>query len=108
MKKNRTDKISDGGFMITHYGYQDGSGKYYVSIDAEKCDACSICIDKCPQKTLVIDTVLLDLDDKQVAAVNEANRKKLQYVCAACHQNKEVHCVLACEKGAIVATWEKN
>jgi ferredoxin len=43
--------------MIIHYGYADGSGKYYVSIDAEKCDACEICIEKCPQKALKIDTV---------------------------------------------------
>jgi Fe-S-cluster-containing hydrogenase component 2 len=94
--------------MIIHYGYEDGSGKYYVSIDAEKCDGCSSCINKCPQKALVIDAVLIDLEDKPVAVVHEAHRKKLQYSCASCHQDKEIHCVQACEKGAIGATWQKK
>jgi len=36
--------------MIIHYGYKDGSGSYYVTIDADKCDACNACIEKCPQE----------------------------------------------------------
>lgn len=94
--------------MIIHYGYEDGSGRYYVSIDAEKCDACNACIEKCPENVLQIDTVMVDLDDKQVAVVDDAKRKKLQYTCAVCHQGKEIPCILACEKGAITATWEKK
>jgi ferredoxin len=94
--------------MITHYGYEDGSGRYYVSIDAEKCDACNNCIDKCPQKSLVIDTVMLDLDDKEVAVVHEKHRKKLQYGCGPCHHDDVVHCVKACNKGAIGTTWQKK
>jgi ferredoxin len=92
--------------MIIHYGYEDASGKYYVSIDAEKCDACNICIEKCPEKVLKIDMVMLDLDDKPVAVVHESHRKKIQYTCASCHQKKELHCVQACAKGAISATWK--
>jgi NAD-dependent dihydropyrimidine dehydrogenase PreA subunit len=92
--------------MITHFGYTDGSGKYYVSIDDEKCDGCKSCVEKCPQKILTIDTVMVDLDDKDVAAVLESQRKKIKYTCASCHQGKELPCVLACTKGAIGATWE--
>jgi ferredoxin len=94
--------------MIIHYGYEDGSGKYYVSIDAEKCDACNACIEQCPQSVLKIDTVMIDIEDKQVAVVDEAQRKKIQYTCASCHQMKEIPCVRACEKGAIAATWQKK
>jgi ferredoxin len=94
--------------MIIHYGYEDGSGRYYVSIDAEKCDACTACIEKCPQKILTIDTVMIDLDDKQVAVVLETQRKKIQYTCASCHQGNGIPCVQACQKGAIAATWEKK
>lgn len=94
--------------MIIHYGYSDGSGKYYVSIDAEKCNACKICIEKCPQNALKIDTVMIDIEDKQVAVVHEAHRKKIQYTCASCHQKKEIHCAQSCKKGAIAATWEKK
>lgn len=97
--------------MIIHYGYNDGSGSYYVSIDAEKCDACNACIEICPEQALKIDTVMIDLDDKPVAVVDETSRKKLQYVCAACHlknQAEEIPCIRACEKGAIATTWEKK
>ena len=92
--------------MIIHYGYQDGSGKYYISIDAEKCNACAACIERCPRQALVIDTVMIDLDDKPVATVRDAVRKKIHYTCASCHEGKDVRCVQACEKGAITATWE--
>ena len=97
--------------MIIHYGYKDGSGSYYVSINAEKCDACYTCIEKCPEQILKIDTVLVDLDDKQVAVVDEASRNKLQYICATCHKQNQVTempCSCACKKGAISTTWEKN
>lgn len=92
--------------MITHYGYTDGSGTFYVSIDAEKCNGCRSCIEICPQKILTIDTVMLDLDDKEVAVVHESQRKKIKYTCASCHQGNEIPCVRSCEKEAIVATWE--
>lgn len=94
--------------MVIHYGYQDGSGKYYVSINAEKCDACAACIEKCPQKVLVLEEVMIDLDFKQAAAVHNEHRKKLQYTCASCHEGKKIHCFEVCPKGAIVATWQKN
>jgi ferredoxin len=94
--------------MIIHYGYEDASGKYYVSIDAEKCDACNACIEQCPQKALKIDTVMIDIEDKQVAVVDEMQRKKLQYVCAPCHQGEEAPCSRACEKKAIATTWKKK
>ena len=94
--------------MIIHYGYEDGSGQYFVSIDAEKCNACVACIEICPQKILAMDTVMIDLDFKQAAVVLEAQRKKIKYTCASCHEGKEIPCVQACEQGAIVATWEKK
>ncbi len=94
--------------MIIHYGYTDGSGKYYVSIDAEKCDACNACIEQCPENVLILDMVMIDIDDKQVAVVDEVQRKKLQYTCAGCHQGDKIPCVQACEKGAITTTWEKK
>jgi ferredoxin len=62
--------------MIIHYGYADASGKYYVSIDAEKCDGCNSCIERCPEKALKIDTVMVDLDDKQGPCLMRLNGKK--------------------------------
>lgn len=92
--------------MLIHYGYQDGSGTYYVSIDAEKCNACSDCIKECPEQILELDTVMIDLDDKSVAVVEESQRKKIKYTCASCHGKNEIPCARACEKGAITTTWE--
>jgi ferredoxin len=92
--------------MIIHYGYTDASGKYYVSIDAEKCNTCKACIEKCPQKILTLENVMIDLDFKDVAAVTEAQRKKLKYTCGPCHEGKEIPCVQSCREGAIVATWQ--
>ena len=94
--------------MVIHYGYTDGSGKYYVSIDAEKCNSCAVCVEKCPQKILTMEIVMIDLDFKEAAAVIETERKKIKYTCAPCHEGKDVPCVRACEMGAIVATWQKN
>jgi Fe-S-cluster-containing dehydrogenase component len=94
--------------MIIHYGYEDGSGRYYVSIDAEKCNACNDCIERCPQKVLAMDTVMIDIEDKNVAVVLESQRKKLKYTCAPCHEGNNIQCVQACQTGAIVATWEKK
>lgn len=94
--------------MIIHYGYEDGSGRYYVSINAEKCDACNACIEKCPQKIITIDTVMIDIDDKRVAVVDESFRKKIRNTCGECHKQKTIHCVQACSKGAVATTWEQK
>ena len=41
--------------MITHYGYTDGSGEYYIVIDSDKCNGCGKCVQKCPQKALELE-----------------------------------------------------
>ena len=91
--------------IITHYGYQDGSGQYYIGIDAEKCDGCNRCVEDCLQGTLELVTVMVDLEDKVVAGVTDEHRKKLRYTCAPCKRGEEAPCVLACEKAAITHTW---
>ncbi len=54
--------------MITHYGYIDGSGEYYIVVDSDKCIGCGKCVEVCPQKALVLVTEFIDLEDKTVAA----------------------------------------
>ncbi len=34
--------------MITHYGYIDGSGEYFIVVDSDKCVGCGKCITACP------------------------------------------------------------
>ena len=53
--------------MISHFGYADGSGEYYIVIDSDRCDGCGICVEKCPQGALEMVIELVDLEDKTVA-----------------------------------------
>ena len=108
--------------MIANYGYKDGSGEYFISIDTDKCNGCEKCLEACPQN--VFETGSDDADpfrEELVAKVGEANRKKLRYTCAPCKQylttlsgvkteesDKEIAklpCVVACETGAIGHSW---
>jgi Fe-S-cluster-containing hydrogenase component 2 len=93
--------------VITHYGYIDGSGEYFISIDSDKCNDCRKCVENCPQSALELVTEFIDLEDKTVAAVSELHRKKIRYTCAECNpQNNKTPCVLACAQGAIRCVWK--
>ena len=93
--------------MIMHYGYSDGSGEYYIIIDTDKCNGCGKCAKKCPQGTLGLETVFIDLEDKNVVSVGEESRKKIKYSCSACKpENDGAPCVLACETKAIKCNWK--
>ena len=93
--------------MITHFGYSDGSGEYYVIVDTDKCNGCGKCVKKCPQTALQLETIFIDLEDKTVASVTEEHRKKIKYTCASCKpEANKAPCVLACEAKAINCTWK--
>jgi len=92
--------------IIMHYGYSDGSGEYYIVIDAEKCDGCGKCMEQCPQSALEIVTLLVDLEDKAVAAVTEQHRRSIKYTCSSCKpESKRTPCVRACPQKAIESVW---
>jgi len=92
--------------LITHYGYIDGSGEYYIVIDSDRCSGCGKCIQKCPEKALILETEFIDLEDKIVVAVAEEYRKKIKYTCAACKPERgSTPCVLACEAKAVKCIW---
>ena len=46
--------------MLSNYGYEDGSGSYYITIDTDKCCECEDkpCLDACPHEILQ-----MELDD---------------------------------------------
>jgi Fe-S-cluster-containing hydrogenase component 2 len=93
--------------IITHYGYSDGSGEYYIIIDAEKCNGCGECVKQCPKGALELITVTVDIDDKLVAAVTEEHRKKIKYTCSPCKpESGRTPCVVACKQKAITCTWK--
>jgi hypothetical protein len=53
-----------------------------------------------------METQMIDLEDKNVAAVAEEHRKKIKYACQPCKpENGKTPCVLACEFEAIKCVW---
>lgn len=91
--------------MLVHYGYQDGSGDWFISIDTGRCGECvtKACVAACPVGVLEI--VEDDYGD-EVAAVTEAHRKKIKYSCAPCQAGPgPPPCQAACSGGAIRHSW---
>ena len=94
--------------MIANYGYKDGSGDFFISIDTDKCNGCGDCVPVCPETVLEVrDNDFDPLADEEMAAVTEAHRKKIKYSCSACKSGgtSKLPCVGACELDAIVHSW---
>lgn len=91
--------------MIANYGFKDGSGDWYVTIDTDKCNGCSKCVEVCPAHALEIAEDEYDpFGEEQFARVVMEERKKIRYTCAPCKPGfgtEPPPCVAACEPGAI-------
>jgi len=95
--------------MIANFGYTDGSGEYFITIDTEKCDGCGDCVSVCPAQVLEIRENEFDpLAEDDMAVVTEKHRKKIKYSCAPCKpvgSDKIPPCIEACEPDAITHSW---
>ena len=95
--------------MIANYGYKDGSGEYFITIDTDKCDGCGKCVPACPEKVFEVGQDQADpLREEPVAMVTDEQRKKLKYTCAPCKPTggvPKLPCEVACEPGAITHSW---
>ena len=96
--------------MLANYGYKDGSGEFFITLDTDKCDGCGACVPVCPGRVfLVADEDPNDpMREEPVAVVNDEQRKKLKYVCAECKPAGErpaLPCVAACPAQAISHSW---
>jgi ferredoxin len=91
--------------MRANYGYKDGSGEFFITIDSNLCNSCEDCVTACPAG--VLEMITDDYDDV-VAAVTEEHRKKIKYSCAECKpidSRPQLPCVAVCEPGAIEHSW---
>ena len=97
--------------MKANYGYKDGSGEFFITIDTDLCDGCGECVTACPAGVMLVGEDENDpLNDEEVAKVSDQERKKLKYTCqnAGCKpsgQSGAERCVLACRPGAISHSW---
>jgi hypothetical protein len=93
--------------MIANYGYRDGSGEYYLTIDTDRCLDCEgrWCVDACPQALFVIEA---DDYDDEVATIVIAARKQLKEKCSGCKGSggyRTLPCTTACVPAAITHSW---
>jgi len=97
--------------MIANYGYEDGSGFYYITIDTDVCLKCADhpCVKVCPSGVYAIE---MDDYDDMVAVVAETSRKRLRELCASCKgQNggggteRRLPCTDACKGGGLRHSW---
>jgi len=97
--------------MISNYGYEDGTGFYYITIDGGLCASCGehSCVRACPQGVYALE---VDDYDDLVAVVSEDARKRLRELCAPCKgrnggggTERDLPCTLACPRGAIRHSW---
>ena len=97
--------------MIANYGYEDGSGFYYISIDGDVCARCTEhgCVKACPHGIYAIE---MDDYDDMVAVVTETARKRLRELCSFCKDQNgtsgtehTLPCTTACPQGALRHSW---
>ena len=93
--------------MKAHHGYEDGSGRYYITVDTDRCTGCEDCVEACPAD--VLEMVEEDpVEEDLVAAVRGAHRKQIKYSCAPCkpdHDRPPLPCTTACNYNAITHSW---
>jgi len=102
--------------VIAQYGYKDGSGVYYISIDTEKCDGCvdleiARCVEVCPSGVFEVGEDEIDpFREEPVAKVKEEHRNKLRFSCVPCKPSsgwevERLPCVSSCPRNAINHSW---
>jgi Fe-S-cluster-containing hydrogenase component 2 len=93
--------------VIANYGYKDGAGDFFITIDTDKCLACSDhgCVAACPAGVLEI---IEDDYEDLVCAVTGDHRKRIKYSCAPCKPDRDrppLPCVTACGEEALTHSW---
>ncbi|UCF69141.1 MAG: 4Fe-4S binding protein [Acidobacteriota bacterium] len=97
--------------MLANYGYKDGSGEFFITVDTEKCTGCGECVTACPAGVQALVEDEFDIDaEHEIVAVTAAHAKKIKYSCGPCkpaagYVPSELPCIDACEPDAIAHSW---
>jgi Fe-S-cluster-containing hydrogenase component 2 len=96
--------------MLANYGYKDGAGDFYITIDTDLCNGCRDCVSACPARVFIVEDEDPNdpMREEPVAMVAAEKRKKLRYECSPCKPNssgRPLPCVEACKAGAISHSW---
>ena len=87
------------------YGYNDGTGDYFITIDLASCDGCGKCVTACSAS---IFEIIQEDGRKPKARVTENTRKRLALLCPgyhSCNSARSVNCRSVCRKDAIKLSW---
>jgi predicted CoA-substrate-specific enzyme activase len=91
--------------MRISYGYSDGTGEYFLTVAADRCDGCGKCVSACP--ALVLEVGKNDQGQPK-ARVKEDVRKRLHLVCPGyqnCSTGSPLNCHTACPGDALSHSW---
>lgn len=95
--------------MKASFGYRDGSGEFYITVDTDKCNGCGDCITACPAHVLELaDNEYDPMAEQKMAAISGASRNSLKYDCGPCKPpsgERHLPCVAACKPQALVHSW---
>lgn len=93
--------------MLANYGYQDGSGDFFIGINTDLCGSCESkdCEAACPAGVLEI---IEDDYGDAVASVRLSHCGKIKYSCGPCKPaggRASLPCQMACHAEAIDHSW---
>ena len=103
--KDRVEGKGKREEMKINYGYSDGTGEYYITLDSSKCDGCGKCIPACPSN--IWELSRNDHGQPKVR-VKEEMRKKIHLACPGyktCSAAHTPNCHSACPNTAISHSW---
>lgn len=96
----------------TNYGYKDGAGTWYITVDTTACDGCNDCVEVCPADMweLKEDEFAIMGDGEMVAGIKEDHQKSVRYDCSPCKSpsgdgDGVAKCGEACHVDAIEFSW---
>ncbi|TAK30842.1 MAG: ferredoxin [Chloroflexota bacterium] len=91
--------------MIYNYGYQDGMGEFYITIDGERCTGCEQCVAACARHVL---EMWADDYDNFIVRVTDKEKRRISYTCSACTPDATQQrrpCHIACVPAALTHSW---